>query len=297
MHAPANADVHHVRVQQPSSDERFLPEQPAFPSARSMLFTILGGLVFADPEPVWTSSLLYVMKAGGFTEQAARQAIARGAAAGWITAGRWGRETRWTLGPELITMFEEGKERVFAFSDEPAPWDGQWLVVITSIPHEQRTVRKKLYGALRWAGLGNPTPGIWLTPHVDRAAEVDRVISELDLRSSTLSFVGQPAAIGLSDAEIIERAWDLEEVAATYDELLARFSRLDPEPGDEVLLAHLELTSALRHFPFIDPQLPETLIPDWIGREATRRLRELNAGWAVAAQSRWRGIVATTAPR
>ena len=262
-----------------------------------MLFTILGALVFDDPEPVWTSSLLYVMKAGGITEQAARQAIARGAAAGWLTGGRWGRETRWTLGPELVTMFEEGRHRVFAFSDQPAPWRGDWLIVMISIPGEQRTVRKRLYGALRWAGLGNPTPGIWLTPHVDRGAEVQRVISELDLRSSTLSFVGRPAAIGLSAEEIIARSWDLENVASTYTNLLDRFSHLDPAPGDEVLLAHLELTSALRHFPFIDPQLPEALTPEWIGREATRRLRELDARWSVGARARWRAITATTAPR
>lgn len=261
-----------------------------------MLFTILGALVFGGAEPVWTSSLLYVMKAGGFHEQAARQAIARGAGVAWITGGGRGRETRWTLGPGLVATFEAGEERVFAFSDEPAPWDGRWLVVMISIPQTRRAVRKKLYGALRWARLGNPTPGIWVTPHIDRADEVDRVITELDLRSSTLSFIGQPAKIGLSDAEMIVRAWDLERVATTYQELLARFSRLEPEPGDEVLLAHLELTSALRHFPFIDPQRPATLIPDWIGRDLTRRLRELNAGWSVAARSRWRAIVANTAP-
>src|SRR6266567_5804209 len=105
MHAPANADVHHVLVQQPSSNARVLPWRPAFPSARSMLFAILGGLVFADPEPVWTASLLYVMDCGGFSEQAARQAITRAAAAGWISGERSGRETRWTLGPALTTVF------------------------------------------------------------------------------------------------------------------------------------------------------------------------------------------------
>ncbi len=289
--------MHHVRVHRPASPEPALPEQAAFPSARSLLLTILGALVYGDSEPVWTSALLYVMRAGGFTEQAARQAIARGAAAGWLTGGRSGRETRWTLGPEILTMFEAGSERVFAFSEQPALWDGEWLVVIISIPHEQRMVRKKLYGALRWAGLGNPTPGIWLTPHVDRADEVDGVIEELGLGSSTLSFVGRPATVGLRDAEIIERSWDLGQVATTYQELLARFSRLDPEPGDEVLMAQLELTSALRHFPFIDPQLPEALTPGWIGREATRQLRDLSAAWSVAARARWREIIATTAPR
>lgn len=277
--------------------EPLLPDKTAFPSARSMLFAILGGLVFADPEPVWTASLLYVMNRGGFSEQTARQAIARASTAGWISGERSGRDTRWTLGPALIPVFERGPERVFGFSSEPSEWDGRWLVLIISVPHELRSVRKKLYGALQWAGLGNPTPGVWLTPHVDRSAEVERVIDELGLRSSALSFVGGPGEIGLSEAEIIDRAWDLDRVAATYRELLDRFSEIEVEQGDEVLLAHLELTSALSHFPFMDPQLPVALVPDWIGREATRRLRALTAAWSAAAHSRWHAVVETTAPR
>ena len=90
---------------------------------------------------------------------------------------------------------------------------------------------RKNCAALRWAGLGNPTPGIWLTPHVDRADQVDGVIEELGLGSSTLSFVGRPATVGLRDAEIIERSWDLGRVATTYQELLARLSRLDRNPA------------------------------------------------------------------
>jgi len=277
--------------------EPLLSAKPAFPSARSMLFAILGGLVFEDPKPVWTASLLAVMSRGGFSEQTARQAIARAATAGWISGERSGRDTRWTLSPGLTTVFEHGTERVFGFSSECSEWDGKWLVLIISIPQEQRSVRKKLYSALQWAGLGNPTPGVWLTPHVDRGAEVGRVIDELGLRPSTLSFVGGPAEIGLSDAEIIDRAWDLDRVAATYRELLARFSELEVEQGDDVLLAHLELTSVLSHFPFMDPQLPDALVPDWIGREATRRLRALTTAWSTAAQSCWRAVVETTAPR
>ncbi|MDN5856618.1 MAG: PaaX family transcriptional regulator, partial [Actinomycetia bacterium] len=52
-------------------------------SARSLLLTVLGELVLPAGEPVWTSSLLYVLKGVGVEEQTARQAIARGAAAGW----------------------------------------------------------------------------------------------------------------------------------------------------------------------------------------------------------------------
>ena len=69
-----------------------------------------------------------------------------------------------------------------------------------------------------------------------------------------------------------------------------------PEPGDPILLAHLELTGALRHFPYMDPQSPETILPEWIGREVTRQLQQLVADWSDAAHSRWREIIANTMP-
>ena len=128
-------------------------------SARSLLFTVLGQLVYPSGEPVWTASLLYVLQAAGYNEAAARQAIARGVGAGWIVSERLGRETRFHLTPSLVERFDEGARRVFAFSRETEPWDGRWLVVLVSIPSEQRGVRKRLYTTLRWAGLGNRCPG------------------------------------------------------------------------------------------------------------------------------------------
>jgi phenylacetic acid degradation operon negative regulatory protein len=278
-------------------DQRRLPEPRVHASARSLLFTILGDLVYPDPRPVWTASLLYVLKYAGFSEQAARQSISRGVAAGWMTSERRGREARLSLTPELHRRFDEGTRRVFAFSSDAQPWDGRWLVLITSIPQEQRAVRKRLYTALRWAGLGNPTPGVWLTPHTERVREVERVVVELGLRDSTVSVIGQPAAVGLSGGEIVRRAWDLAGVAASYEDLLIRFRDLEPEPGDPALLAHLELAGALRHFPFVDPQLPEALLPRWIGREVTKWSQELSATWSEAAHARWRAIVESTSPR
>jgi phenylacetic acid degradation operon negative regulatory protein len=255
---------------------------------------VLGELVDPDDRPVWTASLLYVMEGMGFGEQAARQAIARGSAAGWIEPERQGREVRWTLTAPTHRLFEEGARRVFSLSSDPPRWDGNWLVLLISIPQERSAVRKKLYGALSWTGFGNPTPGVWLTPHTEREAEAKRTIDELGLGASTLSFVGAPAAIGLSDREIVEKAWNLEEIASNYAALLERFSGLRPEPGDDVLYAHLELADALRRFPFFDPQLPDALLPDWIGRRAARQFADLRAEWFELAHARWREIVELT---
>ena len=99
-------------------------------SARSLLFTILGELVWPTGEPVWTATLVHVLRGLGVEEQTARQAIARAAASDWITAARLGREVSWSLTPKLRQIFESGSLRVYSLSDSFSQWDGRWLVVL-----------------------------------------------------------------------------------------------------------------------------------------------------------------------
>ena len=90
-------------------------------SARSQLLTVLGELVMPNGNSVWTSSLLYVLTGLGIEEQTARQAIARGAAAGWITPHRHGREVQWELTPAGRRLIDQGAERVYSMSGESSP--------------------------------------------------------------------------------------------------------------------------------------------------------------------------------
>ncbi|HYZ52112.1 MAG TPA: PaaX family transcriptional regulator C-terminal domain-containing protein [Streptosporangiaceae bacterium] len=265
-------------------------------SARSLLLTIIGELVMPNTNSVWTASLLYVLTGLGIEEQTARQAIARGAAAGWITAHRHGREVQWELTSAGKRLISSGAERVYSMSAKAAPWDGNWLIVLVSIPQSQRAVRKKLYGALSWEGFGNPTPGVWLSPHPDRQAGAQQVINNLGLRESTLAFVGGSLAVGLREDEIVARAWDLDGVRAEYEQLLIRFSGLRPPLGDPLLFMHVQLVNEWQRFPFLDPQLPEELLPDWIGRRAAVVFTQLRAEWSEDAQARWRVVVKETAP-
>jgi phenylacetic acid degradation operon negative regulatory protein len=265
-------------------------------SARSQLLTVLGELVMPNGNSVWTSSLLYVLTGLGIEEQTARQAIARGAAAGWIAGRRRGREVQWDLTESGRRLIDQGAERVYSMSGERPPWDGNWLILLVSIPQQQRTVRKKLYAALSWEGFGNPTPGVWLSPHPERQAGVEEVIGALGLRESTLAFTGRSLQLGLRDEEIVRRAWDLDEVTARYQQLLIRFSGLEPEPGDPLLFTHVQLVSEWQRFPFLDPQLPGELCPDWIGRRAAVVFRQLRAQSYDDAQARWREVVKETSP-
>jgi phenylacetic acid degradation operon negative regulatory protein len=276
--------------------ESMLPHVLATGSSRSLLLTVLGALVRPVGVPVWTSALLHVLRGLGLEEQTARQGIARGAAAGWIDGEKQGREVRWVLTVTGREIVDEISRRAHSLSKIPKSWDGNCLILMVTIPQAQRDVRKRLYSALGWAGFGNPAPGLWASPRVDRAAEVESVIQELGLQDSTFGFVGRTWPAGLSDDEIVRRAWDLDGVAARYERLIETFENVEPEPGDDVLLTYLALVHEWRQFPFIDPQLPEDLLPDWIGRRATELFVNRRKKWAADVEARWREIVALNSP-
>ncbi|MDQ3787190.1 MAG: PaaX family transcriptional regulator, partial [Actinomycetota bacterium] len=66
-------------------------------SARSLLTTLLGEYVLPSDAPVWTSTLVDVLALFDVEEKAARQALARTAAEGWLRSDRVGRRVRWSL--------------------------------------------------------------------------------------------------------------------------------------------------------------------------------------------------------
>jgi phenylacetic acid degradation operon negative regulatory protein len=263
-------------------------------SARSLLLTILGELVWPTHAPAWTSSLLYVMNGLGIEERTARQAIVRGADSGWIEPVRSGREVAWSMSSQLADVFEIGSRRVESLSDPFLEWDGNWLILFVTIPLALRTSRKKLYSGLEWAGFGNPSAGVWLTPHSERRAQVDELVSGLGLGDSTMSFLGKTDAIGLSEADIVSSGWDLDSVAEGYREVAARFKNPKPAAGDDTLFTHIRVLAELQRLPFSDPQLPEALLPDWIGRRVTTHLQDLRREWGPEVHARWAELNATS---
>jgi phenylacetic acid degradation operon negative regulatory protein len=259
-------------------------------SARSLLLTILGELVWPSERPVWTWSLLYVLKGLGLEEQTARQAVARAAASGWIEAERHGREVLWSLTPAGRRIFEQGSPRVRSMSNPFSAWDGTWLTLLVSIPHTHRSTRKKLYAGLTWAGFGNPAPGVWVSPHPERSGEVAGLIDELALQDHTMSFVGKVNGVGISEKAIVKQGWDLIALADHYEAVLQAFSDVRPAPGDEMLFAHIRMVSEWQRFPLSDPQLPEALLPDWIGRRVARHIEALRGQWSDRVHARWAQI-------
>jgi phenylacetic acid degradation operon negative regulatory protein len=254
-------------------------------SARSLLTTVLGEYVLPFGKPVWTATLVDVLALFGVEEKAARQALARTAAEGWLRSDRVGRRVRWSLTRPGRRLLAEGAARIYGFGSGERPWSGQWLVLLVSVPETMRDLRHKLRARLSWAGFGSPTAGVWITPHPEAEADAKLILDELDL--SAMSFLANYGALG-QERDMVASAWDLAEVAERYDAFIAEFADLTPDTPDAVLRAQTLLVHEWRRFPFLDPQLPAELLPTkWSGTTATTLFNDKHVRWRGPAQDRW----------
>jgi phenylacetic acid degradation operon negative regulatory protein len=267
-------------------------------SARSHLLTLLGEYALPNRKPIWTATLLEALVAIGFAEKAARQAIARAASAGWLEGSRDGRRVMWRISAELQHSMERGLQRVRSISREPRPWNGQWLIFIISLPDTQRAIRTKLYRALRWAGYGAPSAGLWVNPHFDRLSETGELIRRFQLHDVAYVFTGETNELGVTVETLVQSAWDWELIDHEYDLMLKRVAALQPRTAQSTFLAHCGLIQEWQQLPFIDPGLPRELLPiGWRGRRAAKRLEDLRERWAVEAHKYWRTLCRIERPR
>lgn len=262
-------------------------------SARSLLLTVLGEFVLPRTDPVWTQTLLDVLAALGVEQKSARQALARTAAEGLMESGRSGRRVRWSLSPQGRQLLSDGAARIYSFGTPTGPWDGRWLVLLVSVPESRRQLRHRLRTRLAWAGLGSPTPGVWVTPDPTKQEEVAQVIADLQLAEVTSSFVGQFGVIG-AERDVVAQAWDLAGIEAAYVDFLDTFATAAPTTASETMTAQIHLVHAWRRFPFLDPALPGELLPaEWAGRRAAELFGTLHADWDGPAQQHWRTLLGT----
>jgi phenylacetic acid degradation operon negative regulatory protein len=262
-------------------------------TARSLLLTMFGELVVPAGEPVRTASLLYVLTGLGISEPASRQALARAAEAGWLVSQRQGRETWWRATSTLTGLVEDITVEVGAFNaatTSSGDWDRTGLIVHVSVPTRQAALRKELYSSLRHLGFGNPSAGLWLSPRTGRLPEVSALIQRLGLRERASVFIGRLASAGLTESELLERGWELDELTAHYRTLVQTYSTLNPRPGDELLFTYLRLVDCWRAFPPLDPRLPPDLPPDWPGHHAAELYVWRRARWKPAARQHWHHI-------
>ena len=259
-------------------------------SSRGLLLTILGEFVLPTGGSAWTQTLVAALGLVGVQEKAARQALARMEADGWLCRERVGRRTRWSLADGTYDLLTEGADRIYGFGRHARSWDGEWVVLLASVPESDRASRYRMAQRLSWLGFGPLGHGTWICPWVEQEQAARPVIEALEVDAT--SFRGPVGLFG-SGAELVRQAWPVAELAAAYREFLDEFpvelsgqSARSPEDAARHLV---RLVHEWRRFPLLDPDLPTELLPDdWPGRLTSERFAALRAASAGGALAWWR---------
>ena len=253
--------------------------------AKALLLTVLGEFVLPAGGSVWTSSLIAAADALGIGEKNARQAVARIADQQLIESKRHGRLVRWSLTDRGRRLLEAGAERIYDFGTASHDWNGEWLVVHCPVPEAQRAVRNQLRTALAFQGFGELSASLSISPHVEREGALRRTLDELGLMGESVVLRSRTGS-RTEDAELVARAWSLDELAATYEEFCRSHGNLRSDDPAATFRATVELVHDWRRLPFIDPELPVELLPaNWAGAGAATLFRDRRAAWLPAART------------
>jgi DNA-binding transcriptional regulator PaaX len=186
----------------------------------------------------------------------------------------------------VVRLTEEGRRLALGGRDPIAqwsrPWDGLWRLILFDIPISQPKLRQRFWRTLRQLNFGYLQGSVWATP--DSAASLRSLLRETTVQADSLLIVeGRPAA-GECDAEIVQAAWDFEEVNRRYQRYLRLLEARLPGRAGLPAWTHQELT-AWRHATHLDPFLPQALLPEgYLGFDALREKKRVISRLAVLTE-------------
>ena len=237
---------------------------------RSVVFDLFGDHLRFHGDTVRMQALSELLGVFGVGESTARVVLSRMRREGWFATRREGRQTSYELTEKSRRLLDEGRDRIL--DRGAAEWDGEWRMVLYTVPEAERAERERVRRALSWLGFGPLAPSVWLSPHPRLAAAEEALAGTSATRVELLTAHSEGRE---ADRRMAARCWDLDTLGRDYAELVAELEQLPPAaelaalPGPDALRRRIELISAYRRFPFRDPDLPGELLPEgWPGARA-----------------------------
>jgi phenylacetic acid degradation operon negative regulatory protein len=247
-----------------------------------LLATLLGSYGIGRGEPVPAGTFPLLLAEFGISPAGARNALSRVARRGLLEATGAGRSRAYRM-TDAARVVQEQRLRQFAtFGQPPPPWDGQWTLVLYSVPEHDRTLRQALRTKLTRAGFGAMRDGVWATPR-DRRAEAAEVMKLIESSPVAVLRAGLVASSG--SFPDISRMFALDALEADYEHFVNQFAPVRDRLRDgtvappEALVTRTLLMDTWRAFADTDPDLPDELLPvGWPRARAREVFTELDEG-------------------
>ncbi|GIM48118.1 phenylacetic acid degradation operon negative regulatory protein PaaX [Collibacillus ludicampi] len=249
---------------------------------QSMLFTIYGEYVRHYGGEIWVGSLTRLIGEFGLSEQAVRVAISRMVRQGWLVSRKIGNRSYYSLTERGKKRLNEAAQRIY--KQHPNAWNGKWCIISYNIPETKRALRDQLRKELAWMGFGMLANSTWISPN-DLADRVKEITESYEVNDYVEIFTSEHLGWS-SPKQLVEKCWNLDEINAAYQEFIKQFQthyenlkqkieNKEAISDSDCFVAKTQLVHEYRKFLFIDPSLPEELLPDfWMGREADELFRK-----------------------
>jgi phenylacetic acid degradation operon negative regulatory protein len=267
------------------------------PSARALLISVLGQWVGPNDTPVWNATLVEALGALGVEERAARQAINRTAADGWLQGESVGRYTRWRLSPTGRRLLGTAWTRLQRSFTTDRPWDGHFLLLALTGVGPDRATRERLATRLDFEGFGTLGPNLWVAADEGAREGAEPLLEALDLTATAMFFRAEAIEGAESPGDVVAAAWDLETAAAAHEGFLEAFEGVEPGDDREAFALRTRLAHEWRHILTVDPALPaELLPPEWVGTRARALFHRCHERWRAPATRFYTGLTEGAVP-
>lgn len=251
------------------------------PRPQSFMLAFLGRFVLGRGIRVFSGSFIEVFARVGVSEQAVRSTLSRMAQRGLLDRERKGRRVYYGLTPRCVDILTDGEKRIWDAGVVNLDDDGLWTLLSFSLPEAWQRQRHDLRTRLTWSGFGPLRSGLWIAPSV---VDTSDFVAELDLVDHVRVFharLGTPTEA----SQIVNEAYDIEDLATGYRDFLARWAVPNPVPEapDELARLLLLVTEWMRLIR-TDPRLPLAYLPgDWPAVPAQNLVNELHETYQEAA--------------
>jgi phenylacetic acid degradation operon negative regulatory protein len=239
--------------------------RPAMPiQPQDLVLTMLGAHLRRPGDLAWSGGMVELLQEFGFSREAARAALSRLATRRLIDRVRRGRQVHYRLTDRAERLLEEGDRRIFTFGRDDTDCT-RWTVLWHSLPERRRVERARLGRRLRFLGFGSVQDATWVAPH-DREAEVLALLAALGIKEYAYVLVGRPSG-ALPIDTVLREAWDLPSVVERYEAFLEELAPYRRKRARTALddraafVLRIRTLHRFRGFPFLDPELPDGMMP------------------------------------